>query len=323
MNRRRRLLSLAGALIAATPLVARADYPERSVRLVVPFAAGGVTDNLARAVAVALSRQLGQQVIVENRPGAGGTLAAAQVARAPADGHTLLLGSIGMLAIAPNLGPTAGYDWKSSFVPVVHLSSTPNLIVAHPSLPVSSIAELIAAAKAQPDRMAFASSGQGTSTHLSGALFQAQAGIRLVHVPYRGGAPALTDLLAGQIPLMFDTMSSVAAIKAGKLKALAVTSAKRSPALPDVPTVAESGLASYRTGSWNGVVAPAGLPPPVLARLNLELNRALAAPEVAAAISADGSEAVGGTPEDFSRLIATEHQRWGQVIRDAGIKAAD
>lgn len=214
------LRSLACLLISVPFAVGvHAAYPEKPIKLVVPFAPGGVTDNIARTVAASVAQALGQPVVIDNRPGAGGTLAAAQVARAPADGYTLLLGSIGMLAIAPGLGTAKGYDWQTSFVPVVHLSTTPNLIVAHPSLGIVNVKELMSLARAKPGTLAFASSGQATSTHLSGALFEAMAGIRLNHVPYRGSAPALADVLAAHVPLMFDTFSVVASIKAGKLKA--------------------------------------------------------------------------------------------------------
>ncbi len=316
--------TLACALIcafAATAAPAFADYPDRPVRLVVPFAPGGATDVVGRALANAMSKSMGQQVIVDNKPGAGGVLAGTIVAKAPADGYTILMGSIGMLSIGPNLRAETAYDVKTSFLPIAQVSATPNLIVANPSLKANTLRELIAQAKAEPGKIAFGSSGPATSTHLSGELFQAMAGVKLVHVPYKGGSQALNDLLAGQIPLMFDTMSTVQQIKAGKLKAYAITSDKRSPLLPDVPTVAEAGLQGYKTVSWNGLMAPAGTPPAVISRLNAEVNKALALPEVQKSLTADGSEIRGGTADDFGRFIADETQRWGKLIRDAGIKA--
>jgi tripartite-type tricarboxylate transporter receptor subunit TctC len=319
----RHTLALLAAALALAATAARADYPDRPIKLVIPFAAGGATDVIGRALAQAMSRSLGQQVVVDNRPGAGGVLAGTVVAKAPADGYTLLMGSIGLLSIGPNLRTETAYDVKTAFVPVAQVSATPNLIVAHPSLKAGTLRELIALARAEPGKIAYGTSGPATSTHLSGELFQAMAGVRLVHVPYKGGAQALNDLLAGQIPLMFDTMSAVQAVKAGKLKALAITSDRRSPLLPDVPTVAEAGLAGYRVTSWNGIMAPAGTPTAVVARLNAEVNKALSLPEVQKSLTADGSEVRGGSVEAFGRFINDETQRWGQLIRDAGIKAAE
>ncbi len=317
MIQRRSVLALAGLMAAGA---ARAAWPDRPIKLVVPFGAGGATDVIGRAVAQAMSRNMGQQIVVENRPGAGGVIAGTMVAKAPPDGYTLLLGSIGMLAIGPNLRRDTPYDVATSFAPISLLSATPNLVVVHPSLKVGTLRELIDLAKASPGKIAYGSSGLATSTHLSGELFQAMAGVKLVHVPYRGGALALTDLRAGQIPLMFDTMSSVSAIKAGQLKALAITSAKRSPLLPDVPTVQEAGLPGYQTSSWNGLMAPAGTPSEVLDRLNQEVLKALAQPDVRRALTNDGSEVTGSTPEEFGRTIAEETRRWGKLIRDAGIR---
>ncbi len=319
----RRTVTLLTAVLALASAPAWADYPDRPIKLVIPFAAGGATDVIGRALAQSMSRSLGQQVVVDNRPGAGGVLAGTVVAKAPADGYTLLMGSIGLLSIGPNLRAETAYDVKTAFVPVAPVSATPNLIVAHPSLKAQTLRELIALAKAEPGKIAYGTSGPATSTHLSGELFQAQAGVRLVHVPYKGGAQALNDLLAGQIPLMFDTMSAVQAVKAGRLRALAITSDRRSPLLPDVPTVAEAGLPGYRVTSWNGIMAPAGTPAAVVARLNAEVNKALASPEVQKSLTADGSEIRGGSAEDFGRFIDEETRRWGQLIRSAGIKAAE
>ncbi|MEK0417885.1 MAG: hypothetical protein RI949_1891 [Pseudomonadota bacterium] len=316
-------MAIGVAMLTAFPARASSDYPNKPIRLIIPFAAGGATDVVGRAVAAALSKQLGQQVVVDNRPGAGGILAGTVVAKAPADGYTLLMGSIGMLAIGPNLRSDLPYSVQDSFAPVALVSATPNIIVAHPSLRANNLRELIALAKAEPGRISFGSSGAATSTHLSGELFQAMAAVKLIHVPYRGGSQALADLLAGQIPLMFDTMSAVSAVRTGKLKAFAITSDRRSPLLPDVPTVAEAGLPGYKTSSWNGVMAPAKTPRDVIARLNSEINRALASAEVQQSLAADGSETRGGTPEEFVRFIADETQRWGKLIKDAGIKAVD
>jgi tripartite-type tricarboxylate transporter receptor subunit TctC len=316
MIQRRSVLALAGLVAAGA---ARAAFPDRPIRLVVPFAAGGATDVIGRAVAQAMSRSMGQQIVIDNRPGAGGVIAGTFVANSPPDGYTLLLGSIGMLAIGPNLRHDTPYNVATSFAPVSLLSATPNLIVVHPSLQVDNLRQLIDLAKANPGKIAFGSSGLATSTHLSGELFQAMAGVKLVHVPYKGGAQALSDLMAGQIRLMFDTMASVPAIKAGKLKALAITSDKRTPLLPDVPTVQEAGLPGYHTSSWNGLMAPAATPRAVVDRLNQEVLKALAQPDVRRALTADGSEVTGSTPEEFGHTIAEETRRWGKLIRDAGI----
>lgn len=318
MIQRRSMLAMAG--LTAFSGAARAAYPDRPIKLLVPFSPGGATDIIGRALANAMSQSMGQQIVVDNRPGAGGVIAGSAVAKSPADGYTLLLGSIGMLAIGPNLRSDIPYDVATAFAPVSLISATPNLIVAHPSLKANNLRELIALAKAQPDKIAYGSSGLGTSTHLSGELFQAMAGIRLVHVPYKGGAQALNDLRAGQIPLMFDTMSSVAAINSGLIRPLAVTTATRSALLPDVPTVAEAGLPNYQTSSWNGLMAPAGTPRAVIDRLNQEVARALARPDVRQSLTADGSQVLGGTPESFAQTIAEETRRWGQLIRDVGIR---
>lgn len=319
MIQRRSVLALAG-LMATARMADAAAYPDRPIKLLVPFAAGGATDVIGRAVVQAMGRDLGQQIVVDNRPGAGGIIAGTAVANAPPDGYTLLLGSIGMLAIGPNLRRDTPYNVATSFAPISLLSATPNVIVAHPSLKANTLRELIDLAKASPGKIAYGSSGLATSTHLSGELFQAMAGVKLVHVPYKGGSQALADLLAGQIPLMFDTMSSVSAIKSGKLKALAITSNKRSPLLPDVPTVAEAGLPGYHTSSWNGLMAPAGTPREVVLSLNQAVLKALAQPDVRRALTADGSEVTGSTPEEFGRTIKEETQRWGKLIQDAGIR---
>ena len=315
------LLWMCLALTLLAP--AFAEYPEKPVRLIVPFAAGGATDVVGRALAAAMSKSMGQQVVVDNKPGAGGILAGTLLVKAPADGYTLILGSIGMLSIGPNLRSDLPSSIKDNFVPVAQVSATPNLIVAHPSLKANNLLELIALAKAEPDKIAYGSSGPATSTHLSGELFQAMAGVKLMHIPYKGGSQALNDLLAGQIPLMFDTMSAVQSVKAGKLKAFAITSERRSNLLPDIPTVAEAGLPGYKTSSWNGVLVPTGTSREIVSRLNTEVNKALASPEVQKSLAADGSETRGGTADEFGRFIVDETQRWGKLIKAAGIKASE
>jgi tripartite-type tricarboxylate transporter receptor subunit TctC len=300
-----------------------AEYPERPIRLIVPFAAGGATDVVGRSLANAMSKNLGQQVVVDNKPGAGGILAGTLLVKAVPDGYTLILGSIGMLSIGPNLRNDLPYSIRDQFIPVAQVSSTPNLIVAHPSLKANNLVELIQLAKSEPYKIAYGSSGPATSTHLSGELFQSMSGAKLTHVPYKGGSQALNDLLAGQIPLMFDTMSAVQAVKSGKLKAFAITSDRRSNLLPDVKTVSEAGLPGYKTSSWNGILAPAGTSKEIVAKLNSEINKALASVDVQKSLASDGSEPRGGTSEEFAKFIVDETARWGKLIKDAGIKASE
>ena len=310
-------------MVVGTLSPAFAEYPERPIRLIVPFAAGGATDVVGRALATAMSKNMGQQVVVDNKPGAGGILAGNLLVKAAPDGYTLILGSIGMLSIGPNLRSDLPYSIKDQFVPVAQVSSTPNLIVAHPSLKANNLAELIQLAKTEPFKIAYGSSGPATSTHLSGELFQSMAGVKLTHIPYKGGSQALNDLMAGQIPLMFDTMSAVQAVKAGKLKAFAITSDRRSNLLHDVRTVAVAGLPGYKTSSWNGVLVPAGTSKEIVSKLNAEINKALSSPDVQKSLVADGSEPRGGSAEEFSKFIVDETARWGKLIKDAGIKGSD
>src|SRR5438034_5972010 len=256
-----RALAAALLVVAAPVALGQVAYPTKPVRLVVPFPAGGTTDLLARAAAQKLSEAWGQQVIVDNRPGAAGNIGAELVAKAAPDGYTLLMGTVGTHAINASLYAKMPYDHVKDFAPVILVAGVPNVLVVNPSLPVHSVQELIAYAKANPGKLNFASSGSGTSIHLSGELFKVMTGVQMTHVPYKGSAPALQDLLGGQVQLMFDNLPpSLPQIKAGRLRALAVTSATRAPALPDVPTVAEAGLPGFEASSWFGVLAPAGTP---------------------------------------------------------------
>jgi tripartite-type tricarboxylate transporter receptor subunit TctC len=263
---------------------------------------------------------MGQQMVVDNRAGASGILAGDLTAKAQADGYTLLLGSIGMLTILPNLKKSLPYDPEKSFVPVSLLTATPTIVVVHPKLGANTLMELITLAKAKPGTISFGSSGNGSSTHLSGELFKAMAGVDLIHVPYKGAAPAVVDLLAGQILLGFDTLASLAHVKAGRLKALAISTAARSPLLPDVPTVAEAGVPGYETSSWNGIVLPAGTPKSIVLRLNAEIFKALAIADVRDRMQANGNTPKPTTPEAFGAIIRQERARWGKVLRDAGIQ---
>lgn len=319
---RRRLLAAAGAALCfAIPAFAQAQtYPTKPVKLVVPYPPGGPTDIVARLVAQKLSDAMGQQFIIDNRPGAGGNPGAELVARSPADGYTLVVATTAH-AINPSLFKNLGYSLSKDFAPVSQLTSGPLVIVANPQLPAKNVAELIALAKAKPGELNFASSGNGQSTHLSAELFAAMAGVKMNHIPYKGSAPALTDTMGGQTQLMFDTMlSAMPHVKAGKLKALAVTSATRSPVAPDLPTVAESGLPGYEAIAWNGLLAPAGTPPEVLARLSAELKKVLAAPEVKEKFEAQGFAASWNSPEDFGRFMTAEVDKWAKVVKTSGAK---
>ena len=303
--------------VAATSAFAQ-GYPTKPAKVVVPYPPGGPTDIVARVVSQKLSEQMGQQFVVENRPGAGGNIGAEAVAKSPADGYTLLVATTAH-AINPSLFKSLGYNLTKDFAPVSQLTSGPLVIVANPSLPAKSVQELIALAKAKPGTLNYASSGNGQSTHLSAELFATMAGIKMNHIPYKGSAPALTDVMGGQASLMFDTMlSAMPHVKNGKLKAIAVTSAARSPAAPDVPTVAESGLPGYEAIAWNGLLVPAGTPADVVAKLNAELRKALDAPDVKDRFSAQGFGAAWNTREAFAKFIQAELDKWAKVVKVSG-----
>jgi tripartite-type tricarboxylate transporter receptor subunit TctC len=300
---------------------AQAPYPSKPIRLVVPFPAGGTTDILARAVAQRLTETMGQPVVVDNRAGAGGNIGADTVAKAAPDGYTLLMGTVGTHAINASLYAKMPYDHVRDFAPIILVAGVPNVLVVTPALPVNSVQELIAYGKANPGKLNFASSGNGTSIHLSAELFKTMTGVQMAHVPYKGSAPALVDLAGGQVQLMFDNLpSSLALIKGGKLKALAVTSAQRSAALPDVPTVAESGLAGFEASSWFGLLAPAGTPKDIIAKLNGEVAKWLATPEAKEKLAAQGAIPAGRSPDDFMRHIAAETVKWQKVVKESGAK---
>jgi tripartite-type tricarboxylate transporter receptor subunit TctC len=317
----RRLLIRAAAGLLATAFSASAfaqSYPAKPVKVVVPYPPGGPTDIVARVVSQKLFEQTGQQFLVENRPGAGGNIGAEAVARSAADGYTVVVATTAH-AINPALFKNLTYDIHKDFAPVSQLTSGPLVIVVNPSLPAKDVKELIALAKAKPGELSFASSGNGQSTHLSAELFNSMAGIKLNHVPYKGSAPALTDVIAGQAALMFDTMlSAMPHVKSGKLRALAVTSAARSPAAPELPTIAESGLPGYEAIAWNGLLAPAGTPKDVITKLNAELKKALETPEIKDRFAAQGFTAAWTSPETFAAFLQSEVDKWAKVVKISG-----
>jgi tripartite-type tricarboxylate transporter receptor subunit TctC len=322
--RARLLAALAGiALFAvAVPGAQAQTRPSRGLRIVVPFAPGGSTDIFARLVGERLATALGQPVVIDNRPGAGGNIGAELVAKSPPDGYTLLMATTGVMAINNALYKNLNYDAAKDLEPVSFIASITNVLIVPADSPLKSVGDLIAVAKAAPGKLSFASSGAGSSTHISGELFKSMAGIDLQHIPYKGSGQAMPDLISGRVSMMFENMpGAVSYIQAGKLNALAVTGLKRAPALPDVKTVAESGVPGYESLSWSGIAVPAGTPRDVIARLNREINAILATPEMRQKLSEQGAEAVGGTPESFAEHIKREREKWSRVVRDAGIVA--
>jgi tripartite-type tricarboxylate transporter receptor subunit TctC len=308
------LLSVAAASVLAQ------GYPDKPLKLVVPFPPGGPTDIVGRLVAQKLAEGIGQPVVVENRPGAGGTVGSTAVARAPADGYTLLYGST-TLAIAPSLYRDLAYDPRTAFAPISLVSRGPIIAAVNAQLPAKTLKDFIALAKSSPGRINYGSAGSGTPPHLAAELFKTVAGVDLVHVPYKGGGPAVSDLAGGQVQVCFEGLPSLLPhIKSGKVRALAITGAKRDPALPEVPTFAEAGLPGYDANFWNGLVAPAGTPAEVIARLNSVLVQALATPEVHAALVRLGLEAAGTTPQQFGDFIAAEIDKWARVVKASGAK---
>ena len=313
-----------GVVVAAScALVAPApgqSYPVKPVRIIVPFAPGGV-DVTARIIADRLTAALGQPFIVENRAGAGGSVGAKMVASSDPDGHTLMFSTPGPVVVSPVMNRNAGYDAVKSFAPVAIVAQSPLLLVIHPSVPAKTLKELVAYAKANPGKVHFPSPGFGTQPHLVGEMFKSMTGLDIVHVPYRGSAPAITDLLAGQMQIYFDNFANLLQhVESGKLRAIAVSGDGRSPQLPDVATMDQSGYGGLAATYWNGIFAPAGTPAAVVARLNVTVNQALAAPEVRAALQKLGSDPKTETPQEFTAFIAAESERWGKVVRDANIK---
>jgi tripartite-type tricarboxylate transporter receptor subunit TctC len=319
--KRRWSTGLAIAGMAAMGLACAQQYPTRSIRLVVPSSPGGGTDISARIIAPKLSDYLGQQVVVDNRPGAGTMIGGEIVARAAPDGYTLLMG-VSTLAINPAMYKKMPYDALRDFAPISQAVSLPNVIVSHPSVPAKNVKELIALAKSRPGQLTFASAGVGTSPHLSMELFLVMAGLKMVHVPYKGSGPGAVDTVAGHVALMAPNMlTALPYIRSERLRAFGVTSAKRSAGADDIPTIAEAGVPGYEAVQWYGVLAPAGTPRPIVDRLHAEVAKALQQREVREKLSTDGAEAVGNTPEQFAAYIKAETEKWAKVVKAAGIKA--
>ncbi|WP_354681878.1 tripartite tricarboxylate transporter substrate binding protein [Cupriavidus necator] len=319
-----RLLSLAllGLGISANAAhAAPATYPDRPIRLVVPYPAGGAADTVARTLAAPLGAKLGQTIVVDNRPGASGVIGAGAVAKAAPDGYTLLLDATAH-SVNPSLQARLPYDTAKDFAPISLVVLVPNLLVVPPNSPFKSPKDIVAAAKAKPGKLTYASAGPGTAQHLAAELFRQQSGLDLLHVPYKGGAPALSDLMGGQVDMMFSNMAASYPLVAGKkLKVLATTGTKRSAALPDTPTIAESGLPGYQVYEWNGLFAPAGTPQAIVDRLSALTREVLNSPEVSQRLAAIGAEPAGSRPEDFRKFVESETAKWAKVIKQGGIRA--
>ena len=309
------------ALAFALPAVAQ-SWPARPVRFVVPYPAGGPLDTVARLLGAKVGAALGQPVVVDNKPGAGGNIGADSVAKSPADGYTILMGAVATHAINPSLYPAMPYDAARDFIAVTQVASTPNVLVIHPSLPAKDVGELARHAKANPGKLNFGSGSTGSAGHLAGELFKSLAGVDVAHVPYKGAGPAMQDLVAGRLDLMFDNLASAQGqIKAGTVRALAVTTAKRSALAPDLPTVNESGLPGFDISTWFGVFAPAGTPAPVVRRLHDEFVKALASADVRERMLALGAEPVGNTPEQFAAFVDLEAKKYAKLVKASGAKA--
>ncbi len=312
--------TLGTALAIAAAVAAAQSYPTKQVRIVVGFPAGGATDVVARAMAQRMNEAFGQPVIVDNRPGAASNIGADAVAKSPADGYTLLMGSIS-LAINPTLYAKLPYNALRDFAPVIRVTNTPFMLCVHPSVPAKSMKDLVALARSRPGQLQYGSAGNGSGAHLFTELFRSMAGIDVQHIPYKGAAPAMTDLLGGQIPFMFDNIISMAPqAKSGKIRCLAVSTTTRSAIAPDIPTVAEAGLPGYEANAWFGLFAPAGTPPDVIERINAEINRALRQPAVRERLEALGCEPAGGSAAEYAAFYRAEVEKWGKVVRSAGAK---
>ena len=311
------------ALNVSFPLQASAlEYPDRFITLIVPQAPGGGNDVIARVIAESMSKTLGQQIVVENRPGAGGTLGTRQLAKSAPDGYTLVMGSTGTVAMAPTVYPNAGYDPRKDFVPIGLIARSGVILVTNPGVPAKTVQELIELGKKEPGKLSYGSGGVGSGNHLEGAMFASMAGIKMTHVPYRGASPAMNDVMGGHVSMIFTSLPpALGNIKSGLLRAVAMGTLKRSPALPEVPTIAEGGLAGFEAEQTYGLLAPAGTPAVIVSRLNAALRTALTSDDVKARIASDGAEPAPGAPEDYALDIDKEEIKWSKVAKEAGAKA--
>ncbi len=308
-------------LLPAISPAADAPYPSKPIRFILGYPPGGASDAVARLLVGPMTARLGQQIVIDNRPGAGGNIAGEIAARSAPDGHTWFLGNNGILATNQALYAKMPFDSLRDFATVVLIATQPSVLVTHPSLPVKNVQELVALAKARPGQLNYASSGTGTAGHLAGELFKGLAGVSYQHIPYKGGGPAVIDVLSGQVQFMFATAASVIPhTRTARLRALAVTSAQRSPSVPELPTVAEAGIAGFEALTWHGLVVPAATPAPVIARINTEMNAALASSELKDRLARQGVEARGGKPEEFAAFLHAEIPKWTKVVRDSGAK---
>jgi tripartite-type tricarboxylate transporter receptor subunit TctC len=317
----KRILVALFAAVLASAAFAQA-WPTKPIRVVVPYPPGGTSDILARTIGEKLGSALGQPVVVENKPGANGNVGADFVAKAPPDGYTFLLADIGAIAISPSVYPSLPFDPVKNFAPVTMVAYSPHILVVHPSVPAKSVAELVALAKSKPGKLNYAASSTGSAPHLAGVEFAQRAKIDWNYIPYKGGAQAVTDVVGGQADLLFNGMlATYPNVKGGKLRILAVSSANRLASIPDVPTVAESGFPGFETGSWQGILAPPGTPPEIVAKLGGEVQKILATPEMKEKLAAQGADVRVTTPQELGTFIVRERDRWAKVVKEAGIKA--
>jgi len=317
-----RLALIAAALLALVPFAAHSQaFPAKPVKLVIPFPPGGSLDNIGRLLAQKISESWGQPVVVENRPGAGGNVGADAVAKSPADGYTVVMGALSTHAVNPSLYPKMPYDAVKDFAPISNVAITPNVLTVNAGLPVNSLKELIAYAKAHPGKVNFGSGSNGSAGHLAGELFKVETGTDVAHIPFKGGAPATQALVAGDTQFMFDNLANaMAQLKGGRIKALAVTTAQRSKLAPDLPTMAEAGMPGFDISTWFGILAPAGTPPETIAKWNAELVKALNAPDVREKMLAQGAEPAPSTPAEFAAFIARERDKYARIIKASGAK---
>ena len=308
--------------VAGSASAGAQGFPDKPVRVIVPFAPGGSTDIVARITAQKLSERLKTQVVIDNRGGGGGNIGSDLVAKAPPDGHTLLIGTVGSLTINPSLYRRMPYDPLSDLTPIAYFGSTPNILLVHPSLPVRTVRELISFARSRPGELNYASAGSGGSVHLAAELFKSMAQVNMVHVPYKGAGPALIDLLGGHTQLMFSTMPpALPLVKGGRLRALGMTGLRRSPLVPDLPTIAESGLRGYEITQWWGLLGPAGISPATVTRLNSEMNAILQQPDLRERFAAEGAEPAPNTPQWFASFMRSETAKWATVVKASGATA--